>query len=298
MALKPLSPVTMRNAAFIEKNECAANKALATLEGEPSARTICKLSERSPIGRSSSWFAKKTRRTLSEVFLQFDYDNQGFLSRAKLSALFLRYSSTTSGQEVQAIFRRYAKHDRIDYQSFVTMVGHEQQRGKFNDCFEPSIHSMDLMSETEQTRRTNDLQRLLDKTSPRRQPVDLCDRVHAEVEMRKQATSTQNIFRGIRTYVTSQRSVGESLLAAVEEYNAARRATESHAKSVEDGNSRTKLPPIHLHGASTLAVQPGKQQQRHQRGSRRKQTVAAPRTPVRDSTNWLPADRRDQILSR
>lgn len=297
MALKPLSPVNARN-TFSEINESGAHRALATLEGEPSARTICKLSERSPIGRSSSWFAKKTRRTLSEVFLQFDYDNQGFLSRAKLSALFLRYSPTTSGQEVQAIFRRYSKHDRVDYQSFVTMVGHEQQRGKFNDCFEPSIHSMDLMFETEQTRRTNDLQRLLDKTSPRRQPADLCDRNHSELEMRKQGTSTKNIFRGIRTYFTSQRSVGESLLAAVEEYNAARRATETHAKNAEENTNRTKLPPIHLHGAPTLSVQPGKQQQRHQRGSRRKQTVVAPRTPVCDSTNWLPADLRDQILSR
>lgn len=211
------------------------------VESQLTARTICRLSERSALGRSASWVKQKSRRrSLSEVYLQFDYDNEGFLSLGKVLALFSRYSPETPTGEVEAIFQRHSKNDRLEYQHFVRLVDHEQQRGRFTECFESSVLSMDLMFETEQLWRSLDLRRLLAKISPQHLSGDeLTDR-KADVDLRMTGDSTRDLFRGIRTSVPVNHDVGHTLLTAVQQHT---KRAQAEARADDDPKA-TKLPPI------------------------------------------------------
>lgn len=206
-ALEPLKgPIPSRRQLDDEETDCL------------SPRSICRLSSRPALGRSSSSWAKdESLRDLNEVYLQFDYDNMGYLNRSKVLALFLRYSPGTSEEQVMGTFEKFAQKGRLDYVSFVHLIGHEQKRGRF-DLF--NINSVDLMFDTEQQRRTRELQRLVDRIEPRNNAVEDEKPILSQDRLFP-VESNRNLFRGLRSSIRYDKSVGQSLLEAVKEHAAA-----------------------------------------------------------------------------
>lgn len=190
-----------------------------------SPRTVYQRSERSALGRPTSWFRKQTRRGLNEVFLQFDVDNQGLLTLAKVKAMYMRYSPAADPP-----FARFCdQHDLLDFPRFVRLVDHEQRRGRFLD-FEVASLSSDLMHESEQLKRAHDIDRLLARVDPR-QPTPKA----AIDELPK---PLREPFKGIRMSTFFAGDLGKSLAAAVAEHKKQQDALD--AAPVEP----LSLPPV------------------------------------------------------
>lgn len=190
-------------------------------------RTVYQRSERSALGRPTSWFRKQTRRGLNEVFLQFDVDNQGLLTYAKIKAMYMRYSPAA---EPEAFARFCDQHELLDFPRFVRLVEHEQRRGRFLD-FEVASLSSDLMHESEQLKRAHDIDRLLARVDPRQ--------ATPKAPVEELPKPLREPFKGIRMSAFFAGDLGKSLAAAVEEHK------KQQALDAEtDERPPLSLPPV------------------------------------------------------